>query len=146
MFSTFLLVSKSSSPFTNSLLIILRILTGIRITVTFIFPGLSRSLARSRYLSLFSLSFIFTLRFSGTANPQFGDVLSFFFCWLSLGLVIWQRLGDPLVSPNLREGFVSHLQNELISNTLNYLRMQYLKLFNNGQSNSANGLFKNKVT
>ena len=54
---------------------------------------------RSRYLSLFSLS--------GMAKSSVQQVL-FFFCWLSLGLVIWPRLSDPFISQNLREVCVSH--------------------------------------
>ena len=45
------------------------------------------SLARSRYLSFFSLSFSFTLWSAGTAKSTIRQVL--FFCrWLSLGVVI----------------------------------------------------------
>ena len=46
------------------------------------------SLARSRYLSLFSLSFNFTLLSTGMAKSTIRKVFSFlfFFCWLSLGL------------------------------------------------------------
>ena len=53
------------------------------------------SLARSRYLPLFSLSFIFT-RFAGTAKSTIRQVL-FFFCWLSRGLVVWPRLGNIII-------------------------------------------------
>ena len=33
----------------------------------------------------------------------------FFFFWLSLGLVVWFKLGDPFVSQNPREVYTSHL-------------------------------------
>ena len=43
-------------------------------------------------------------------SPQFSSFsFSFFFlfCWLSLGLCVWPRLGDPFVSQNPREVYVS---------------------------------------
>ena len=60
MVSTRSLISKSSSPFTNPLGIIPGAIITIGITVTFMFHSLFCSLARSRYLSFFSLSFNFT--------------------------------------------------------------------------------------
>ena len=33
--------------------------------------------------------------------------LFFFFCWLSLGLIVWPRLGDPFVFQNTREDSAS---------------------------------------
>ena len=61
MGSTCPLISKSSKPFTNPLEIVLRAPTTIGIVVTFMFLRFFSSLARSWYLSLFLLSFIFTL-------------------------------------------------------------------------------------
>ena len=52
------LISKSSGSLTNPLGIVPSALTTISITVTFIFHSFLSSLARSRYLSLFSPSFI----------------------------------------------------------------------------------------
>ena len=89
MVSTCPLISKSSSSFTNSLGIIPSAPITIGITVIFMFPRFFSSLARSRYLSLFSLSFNFTLWSAGR----------FFFCWLSLGLVLWLESGDLFILP-----------------------------------------------
>ena len=50
------------------------------------FHSFLHSLARSKYLSLFSLSLIFTLWSTGTAKSTIREVL--FFCLLLLGLVI----------------------------------------------------------
>ena len=57
----------------------------------------------STYLSLFSLSFTFFL-FFGLLRQQ-SSLLSrlSFFDWLSLGLIVWPRLGDPFVSQNSEE-------------------------------------------
>ena len=93
----------SSSRCPNPLVIELSALITIGITVTFIFHTFFfSSLARSRYFSHFSLSFSFTLWSAGTAKSTIRQVL-FFFCWLSLGLVVWPKLDVPLVSQNLRE-------------------------------------------
>ena len=96
------LISKSSSPFTNSLGIVPSAPTTIGITVTFMFHSFFSSIARSRYLSLFSSSFNFTLWSAGTARSTIQQVL-LFFCWLSQGLFGWPKLGNPFASQNLRE-------------------------------------------
>ena len=54
----------------------LRASTTIRITVNFIFRSISRSLARSWYLSKFSASYIFTLCFTGLGLWHINH------CWL----------------------------------------------------------------
>ena len=60
--TTLPLISKSSSSFTNLLVTILKASIIIGIIVTFMFHSfLFNSLARSRYLSFFSLSFHFTV-------------------------------------------------------------------------------------
>ena len=68
MVSTHPLISKSSSPCTNPLVIVPRVPITIDIIVTFMFHSFFYSLARSRYLSFFSLSFNFTQWSAGTAN------------------------------------------------------------------------------
>ena len=50
-------------------------------------------------------------------NGQLGRKIPLFgrftvFCWLSQDLVLWLRLGDPFVSQNLREHFVSYFKVE----------------------------------
>ena len=100
--STRPLISKFSRLFINPSVTVLSKLITAGITVTFMFHSLFvcfllllffffSSLAKSRYLSLFSLSFSFTLWSAGTVLIS---------CWLSLGLVVWLRLGDPFVSQN----------------------------------------------
>ena len=53
------LIFKSSSPFTNPLRIVPSAPITIGITITFMFHSYFSSLAKSRYLSFFSLSFNF---------------------------------------------------------------------------------------
>ena len=83
MVSTRPRISKSFSLCTNPLLTVLSASITIGITITFIFHSFFSSLARSRYLSLFSLSFSFTLRLVGTAKSTIRQVL---FCLLT---IIW---------------------------------------------------------
>ena len=51
----------------------------IDITVTFMLHSFFSSLAKSKYLSLFSLSFSFTLWLAGTAKSAIRQFLFFFF-------------------------------------------------------------------
>ena len=73
------LISKSSCPNTNPLLTVPSALIIIGITVTFMFHTFFSSLARSIYLSLFSLCFSFTLLSAGMAVHYSGEWLSSFF-------------------------------------------------------------------
>ena len=63
-------------------------------------------LARSRSLLIFSLTFIFHQWPAVTAESTIRHVFFSFFlfcwCWLSLGLVVWSRLGYPFLSKNPR--------------------------------------------
>ena len=77
--STRPLISKSSTLSSNPSVSILSILTTTGITVTFMFHSLFSSLARSRYLSFFLLSFSFTQWLAGTAKSTIRQVLLFFF-------------------------------------------------------------------
>ena len=101
MVSTRVLISDSSNPFTNPLVTIPSAPITIGITVIFMFNSFFNFLARSRYLSLFSPSFNFTLLSTGTAKYTIEHVPVN--CWLSLGLVVWPRLGDQFVYPNPKE-------------------------------------------
>ena len=67
------------------------------------------SLARSRYLFVFSLSFEFTLWSAETANS-----VNSLFCWLLLGLVVWPRLDDPFVSENARTVCAYHSPGQIL--------------------------------
>ena len=60
--------SKSSRPFNNPLVVVPNALITIGTIVTFMFHSFFNSLARSRYLSFFSLSFRFIFCSAGTAK------------------------------------------------------------------------------
>ena len=77
--STHPLISKSSSHFINPLATVPRTPIIIGINVTFMFHSVFNSLASSRYLSFFSLSFNFTLWSSEAAKFTILQVLFF---WL----------------------------------------------------------------
>ena len=76
MFSTWLPTSKSSRPFNNPLDTVPKAPITIGVVVTFMFHSFFNSLARSRYLSLFSHSFSFIPVVSRAAKLT---VLQFFF-------------------------------------------------------------------
>ena len=77
-----LLRTISSAPFTCG------------ITVTLIYHGFFRSLARSKYLSLFSLSFFFTQWFAVTAKSTIQQVL-FFFNFFFFFFVNYHQVRSP---------------------------------------------------
>ena len=79
--------SKSSSPFNNPLVTVPKAPITIGVIVTFMFHSFFNSLARSRYLSLFSHSFSFILWSAGTAKSTILQIF-FFFCWLLLLLLL----------------------------------------------------------
>ena len=83
--------SKSSRPFNNPLVIVP--------IVTFIYNSFFfNSLARSRSLSSFSLSFRFILWSAGTAKSTILQILFFFFFFVDYyGLLFYPGLGDPFV-------------------------------------------------
>ena len=70
--------SKSSKPFNNPLATVPKAPITIGIIVTFMFHSFFNSLARSRYLSLFSHSFSFILRSAGTAKSTILQIFFFF--------------------------------------------------------------------
>ena len=75
--STRPLTSKFSRPFNNPLAIVPNAPITIGTIVTFMFPTFFNSLARSRYLSFFSLSFRFILWSAGTAKSIILQILLF---------------------------------------------------------------------
>ena len=77
--------SKSSRPFNNPLVIVTNSPITIGTIVTFMFHSFFNSLARSRYISFFSLSVIFILWSAGTVKSTILQIL-FFFCFLSVFL------------------------------------------------------------
>ena len=71
--------SKSPRPFNNPLVIVPKAPITIGTNVTFMFHSFFKSLARSRYLSFFSLSFRFILCSARTAKSTILQILFFFF-------------------------------------------------------------------
>ena len=79
--------SKSSRPFNNPLVTVPNIPITIGTIVTFMFHSFFNSLARSRYLSFFSLSFRFILWFTGTAKSKFLQIFLFLLIIMRSGLL-----------------------------------------------------------
>ena len=98
------LILKSPCPWINPLLTVSRAPITIGITVNFIFYSFWNSLARLRYLFLFSLSFNLIQWSAETAKFTILEC-SLFFCWLISGLVVFQRLDDQFVCQNPRAVF-----------------------------------------
>ena len=69
---------KSSRPFSNPLVTVPKVPITIGIIVTFMIHSFFNSLARSRYLSLFSHSFSFILWSARTAKSTILQILFFF--------------------------------------------------------------------
>ena len=78
--------SKSSKPFNNPLVIVPNAPITIGTIITFMFHSLFHSLARSRYLSFFSLSFRFSLWSAGTAKSTILQILFFLLIIMRSGL------------------------------------------------------------
>ena len=76
--STRPLTFKSSRPYNNPLVIVPKAPITIGTTVTFMFHSFFNSLARSRYLSFFSLSFSFILWSAGSAKSIILQIIVFF--------------------------------------------------------------------
>ena len=101
--------SKSSSPFNNPLVTVPKGPITIGIIVTFMFHSFFNSLARSRYLSLFSHSFSFILSSAGIAKST---ILQIFFFFSFLLIIIRSGLladirGSVCISKSHRSLYVS---------------------------------------
>ena len=99
--------SKSSSPFSNPLVIAPKAPITIGIIVTCMFHSFFNSLARSKYLSFFSHYFSFILWSAGTAKST---ILQFLFsccccCWLSSDRDSMIRLYVKVLSEFMRYYF-----------------------------------------
>ena len=79
--------SKSSRPFNNPLVTVPNEPITIGTIVTFMFHSFFSSLARSRYLSLFSLSFSFILWSAGTAKSTILHILFLLLIIMRSGLL-----------------------------------------------------------
>ena len=95
MVSTCLLISKSSSPFTSPLVTVPSALVTFGLTITFMFIVFQFS---SKVEVLICLFTFFQFYFMGSQSLLFSRFS--FFCWLSIGLVIWLKLADLFVSQN----------------------------------------------
>ena len=80
--------SKSSSPFNNPWVTVPKAPITMCIIVTFMFHRFFNSLARSRYLSLFSHSFSFILWSAGTAKSMLLQIFLFLFCFVFLSIIM----------------------------------------------------------
>ena len=79
--------SKSSRPFTNPLVTLPNAPITIGTIVTYMLHSFFNSLATSRYLSFFSLTFRFIQWSAGIAKSTILQIL--FLCWLLWVLVFW---------------------------------------------------------
>ena len=79
--------SKSSSPFSNPLVMVPNAAITIGIIVICMFHSFFNSLAWSRYLSFFSYSFSFILWSAGTTNSTILQVLYFLLIIIKSGLL-----------------------------------------------------------
>ena len=79
--------SKSSRPFNNPLVTVPKAPITIGTIVTFMFHSFFNSLARSRYLSFFSLSFRFILWSARTAKSTILQILFFLLTIMRSGLL-----------------------------------------------------------
>ena len=112
------LISKCSSPFTKHLGIVPSARIGI--TVTFMFHTFFSSQARSKYLSFFSLSFIFTLWSASTEKYTIRQALVHFF-FFDYHVVVWARFGDVFVSQNPIGLCASHFSGRILGCSYYYL-------------------------
>ena len=87
MVSTHPPTSKSFRPFNNPLFIVPNVPITIGTIVIFMFHSFFNSLARSRYLSFFSLSFRFILWSTGTEKSTILQILFFLLIIMRSGLL-----------------------------------------------------------
>ena len=90
-------ISKSSRPFNNPLVIVPNASIIIGTIVTFMFHSFFNSLARSRDLSFFSLSFRFILWSSGTAKSTILQIFFFFFFFFVDYYEVWSSGRDQVI-------------------------------------------------
>ena len=113
---------ESSSSFNNPIVTVPNAPITVGLIVTFMFHIFKNSLARSRYISFFLLSFSFIVWSASTAKSTILPVLSlslfffffFFFCWLLYGPVFWLRLGDPFVCQSPIGVYGGHSPGQLL--------------------------------
>ena len=87
----------------------------IGITVTFMLHSFFNSLARSKYLSFFSLSLNFSLWSAGTAKSRIQQVLSLFFFFVVVDYYrFWSTGRNPFASQNPRGVWVSKSLKQIL--------------------------------
>ena len=89
--------SKSSRPFNNPLVIVPKAPITIGTIVTFMFHSFFNSLARSRYLSFFSLSFRIILWSAETAKSTILQIFFFLLIIIRSGLLAGIKWSVPLL-------------------------------------------------
>ena len=111
-----------------------------------IFPSTQLVLASSLYFTVFfvfvfvfwrglvfwqgtSIYLSFHFLFSGVWKRQNPLHDKFFSYWLTLGLVVWPRLGDPLVSQNPREFYASHFLLRILFCTYTFSKYGQILFF-----------------
>ena len=93
-------ISKSSRSFNNLSVIVPNSPITIGTIVTFMFHSFFNSLARSRYLSFFSLSFRFILWSAGTAKSTILQIFLFFFAFCFYNCNYYFTPGEFFLSGN----------------------------------------------
>ena len=126
MVSSCPVISESSRHFINPLVIAPSTLITIGITVTFIFHVFFFQCFRKVQVLILPFAFFLLLSCGQLKmqSPLFGRFS--FFCWLSLGLVVWPRLDGPFVSQNLREFCASHSPGWILSGA--YIICSYVQI------------------
>ena len=118
MVSTRPVISKSSSPCTNPLAIVLRapIIIGITVIFMFQFVCFFQFPNKVLVLILLLLSFNFTQWSAGTPKSTIQQDFFFFFFFLTitLGLVVWEKLNNPFVFQNPRRVCASHFPGRIL--------------------------------
>ena len=106
------LTPKSFCLCINSLVIVPSAPIIIGITVNVMLHSFFFFQFSSKNWVVVSLFFSFTQWSAGTVKSTIQQVL--FFCWLSLGLVVWRRLSDPFVSQNPKDFSASHFLGRIL--------------------------------
>ena len=109
MVSSRLSTFKSARPFNNRFVTVPKATIKIVIIVTFMFHNFFRFSSKVESLiSPFTFFQFYSVVSRDSKADNFADLLFFFFCWLSLGLVFWPRLGDPFVCQSPIGVYVCH--------------------------------------
>ena len=114
--STCPLISKSSSPFNNTLVTVPKKLITIGIIVTFMFDSFFQLPSKVEVLILlFTFVPFYSVVSKASKVHQSTDIFSLFFsCWLLQSLVIWPRLVDPFICQNPMGVYVSHSTGQML--------------------------------